>query len=71
MITQKDILQILKKYDTSAITIGVLGGHSGLDVCEGAKRLGFRTLAVCQKGRDKTIRSISKVAKMEPGVWMK
>lgn len=54
MITQKDILQILKKYDTSAITIGVLGGHSGLDVCEGAKRLGFRTLAVCQKGRDKT-----------------
>lgn len=54
MITQKDILQILKKYDTSALTIGVLGGHSGLDVCEGAKRLGFRTLAVCQKGRDKT-----------------
>jgi len=36
------------------ITIGVLGGHSALDVCRGAKKHGFRTLAVCQKGRDKT-----------------
>lgn len=54
MITQKTISQILKTYDLDNLTIGVLGGHSGLDVCEGAKRLGFRTLAVCQKGRDKT-----------------
>lgn len=49
-----DISEILKDYDTSQITIGVLGGHSALDVCEGAKRMGFRTLAVCQKGREKT-----------------
>lgn len=54
MITKKEILQILKKYDPKKITIGVLGGHSALDVCEGAKKYGFRTLAVCQKGRDKT-----------------
>ncbi len=32
----------------------MLGGHSALDVCAGAKKLGFRTLAVCQKGREKT-----------------
>lgn len=49
-----DISNILAGYDTSKLTIGVLGGHSALDVCEGAKRLGFRTLVVCQEGRDKT-----------------
>ena len=48
------ILEILKKYDPKKITIGVLGGHSGLDVCAGAKKYGFRTVAVCQKGRDLT-----------------
>lgn len=35
-------------------TIAVLGSHSALDVCRGAKDLGFKTLAVTQKGRDKT-----------------
>jgi 5-formaminoimidazole-4-carboxamide-1-(beta)-D-ribofuranosyl 5'-monophosphate synthetase len=54
MITKRDIKKILEKYDTSSITIGVLGGHSALDVCAGAKKFGFRTVAVCQKGRDKT-----------------
>ena len=54
MISQKDISKILDSYDKDNITIGVLGGHSGLDVCRGAKKLGFKTLAVCKKGRDKT-----------------
>ncbi len=54
MISEKDIAEILKGYDPKKITIGVLGGHSGLDVCHGAKKQGFRTLAVCQKGREKT-----------------
>lgn len=58
MINKKDILEVLKSYgdiaDPQDITIGVLGGHSGLDVCHGAKKLGFKTLAVCQKGREKT-----------------
>jgi 5-formaminoimidazole-4-carboxamide-1-(beta)-D-ribofuranosyl 5'-monophosphate synthetase len=57
MISQNDITNILSTYNLSSpseITIGVLGGHSGLDVCHGAKKLGFKTLAVCQKGRDKT-----------------
>lgn len=48
------VSQVLENYDKSAITIGVLGGHSALDVCRGAKKLGFRTVAVCQKGRDST-----------------
>ncbi len=35
-------------------TIAVLGSHSALDVCRGAKDLGFKTLVIVQKGRDRT-----------------
>lgn len=54
MIEIEKIQKLVDSYDKDKITIGVLGGHSALDVCRGAKRHGFRTLAVCQKGREKT-----------------
>ena len=54
MINQETIRKTLKGYDVKNISIGVLGGHSALDVCAGAKKLGFRTVAVCQKGRERT-----------------
>ena len=54
MIKREEIQEIVEGYDPKKITIGVLGGHSGLDVCRGAKKLGFKTIAVCQKGREKT-----------------
>jgi len=54
MITQQDVQDILNGYDLNNLTIGVLGGHSALDVARGAKKHGFRTVAVCQEGRDKT-----------------
>ncbi|MBL7056035.1 formate--phosphoribosylaminoimidazolecarboxamide ligase family protein [Candidatus Woesearchaeota archaeon] len=54
MIAKEKINKILEDYDKSSITIGTLGGHSALDICRGAKLQGFRTLAVCQKGREKT-----------------
>jgi 5-formaminoimidazole-4-carboxamide-1-(beta)-D-ribofuranosyl 5'-monophosphate synthetase len=54
MIERKIIQKLVDSYDPEEITIGVLGGHSALDVCRGAKKQGFRTLAVCQKGREKT-----------------
>ena len=54
MIKRNKIQEIINSYDKKNITIGVLGGHSGLDVCRGAKKHGFKTLAVCQKGREKT-----------------
>lgn len=53
MITSKEIQHILKSYDFDRLTVGVLGGHSALDVCHGAKKHGFRTAAVCQNGREK------------------
>ncbi|MEK6876917.1 MAG: DUF1246 domain-containing protein, partial [Nanoarchaeota archaeon] len=54
MIIQENIKKILEKYDKSNLTIGTLGGHSALDVCRGAKLNGFRTVVVCQRGREKT-----------------
>lgn len=54
MISRKEIQDILDSYDLNDLTVGVLGGHSALDVAHGAKMQGFRTVAVCQKGREKT-----------------
>jgi len=54
MITQEDAQKILENYNLNDIHIGVLGGHSALDVSRGAKKHGFKTVAVCQKGRSKT-----------------
>ncbi|OIO54220.1 5-formaminoimidazole-4-carboxamide-1-(beta)-D-ribofuranosyl 5'-monophosphate synthetase [Candidatus Peregrinibacteria bacterium CG1_02_54_53] len=49
-----NIGDLLKGYDSKQITVGVLGGHSALDVCHGAKKHGFRTVCVARKGREKT-----------------
>jgi 5-formaminoimidazole-4-carboxamide-1-(beta)-D-ribofuranosyl 5'-monophosphate synthetase len=54
MITTEQITKVLEAYDKRALTIGTLGGHSALDICRGAKDLGFRTVVVCQKGRERT-----------------
>ncbi|UJG44950.1 MAG: formate--phosphoribosylaminoimidazolecarboxamide ligase family protein [Candidatus Heimdallarchaeum endolithica] len=44
--------ELLERYNKENITIGVIGSHSALDVLDGAKREGFRTLVVCEKGRE-------------------
>jgi 5-formaminoimidazole-4-carboxamide-1-(beta)-D-ribofuranosyl 5'-monophosphate synthetase len=36
------------------ITLSMVGSHSALDVCRGAKEEGFRTLVFCEPGREKT-----------------
>ncbi len=54
MISRSEIAQVAEAYDRERITIGTLGGHSALDICRGAKDEGFRTVVVCQKGREKT-----------------
>ena len=48
------IKQILNSYSLSNLTIVTLGSHSALDVCRGAKNLGFKTLVITEKGREKT-----------------
>ena len=57
-----NLTQTLQNYDLKNITIGVLGGHSALDVCAGAKKLGFKTLVVAQKGREQTYEKYYKIA---------
>ena len=54
MIMIDDIKQIIKKYTSKEIRIGVLGSHSALEIASGAKQEGLETVVVCQKGRDKT-----------------
>ena len=49
-----NVQELLKGYDTKKLSIGVLGGHSALDVCAGAKKYGFQTICVAQSGREKT-----------------
>ncbi|MCU0860805.1 MAG: formate--phosphoribosylaminoimidazolecarboxamide ligase family protein [Methanomassiliicoccales archaeon] len=54
MISRDKVLANLSKYRSKDVMVGVLASHSALDVCDGAVDEGFRTLAVCQEGRDRT-----------------
>ncbi|MEM2509028.1 MAG: DUF1246 domain-containing protein [Candidatus Thermoplasmatota archaeon] len=54
MIEKNKIEEILEEYDEKNISISAIASHSALDVFDGAKEENFRTIAVCQKGREKT-----------------
>lgn len=54
MISREKVLQTLSNYEKKNATIGMIASHSALDACDGAVDEGFRTLAVCQRGREKT-----------------
>jgi len=38
--------------DYGDITVATLGSHSALQILKGAKEVGFKTLAICKKGRE-------------------
>lgn len=50
MIQKKDMQDVAKSYKNA--TIGVLGSHSAEEVGIAAKSAGFKTVVVCQKGRE-------------------
>ena len=52
MIERKEIEEALEGYVLDKAIIGVLGSHSALDVCDGAKEEGFKTLVIAEKGRE-------------------
>ena len=52
MIKREDIITIAEAYDMKNISIAVLGSHSALEIMDGAKDEGFKTVCVCQKGRE-------------------
>ncbi|MDR0309461.1 MAG: formate--phosphoribosylaminoimidazolecarboxamide ligase family protein [Candidatus Methanoplasma sp.] len=54
MISRDEILAALDDYDLKKAKVGVIASHSALDTCDGAVSEGFRTVAVCQKGRERT-----------------
>lgn len=54
MISRDEVLGNLEKYDLKKAKIGVVASHSALDTCDGAVSEGFKTVAVCQKGRENT-----------------
>jgi len=51
----EQITKIVKEKikDYAFPTIAVLGSHSALDVCQGAKEHGLKNIVVCQRGREK------------------
>ncbi|MBI5158952.1 formate--phosphoribosylaminoimidazolecarboxamide ligase family protein [Candidatus Micrarchaeota archaeon] len=61
MLKREDVQAVAAGYND--VTIGVLGSHSALDVCQGAKAFGLKTLVVCQKGREKTYEKYYRVRK--------
>jgi 5-formaminoimidazole-4-carboxamide-1-(beta)-D-ribofuranosyl 5'-monophosphate synthetase len=54
LIDRQKILDIVDGYNLKKAKIGMVASHSALDVCDGAVEEGFRTLGICQEGRDKT-----------------
>ena len=54
VIDRERIFEAVDKYDLKKAKIGMVASHSALDVCDGAVEEGFKTLGICQEGRDKT-----------------
>lgn len=53
MIDRSKVLEVLEGYDLENLRIGMIASHSALDTADGAVEENFRTLAVCQEGREK------------------
>ena len=60
MIKKSEIAKIASNY--SDFRIGVLGSHSALEIMDGAKDEGIKTVVVCQKGRDIPYRRFGRIA---------
>lgn len=54
MLDRKRVFEIVDGYDLKKAKIGMVASHSALDVCDGAVEEGFRTLGICQEGRERT-----------------
>ncbi|MEL6036745.1 MAG: formate--phosphoribosylaminoimidazolecarboxamide ligase family protein [Methanothrix soehngenii] len=53
MIDRSKVLEVLRGYDLKNLRIGMIASHSALDTADGAVEENFKTLAVCQEGREK------------------
>ena len=60
MIRRSAIQEIVNEY--SDLTVGTLGSHSALEIMDGAKDEGLKTLVVCQKGREVPYKRFARIA---------
>lgn len=60
MIRRSEMQKIVSEY--SDLVVGTLGSHSALEIMDGAKDENFKTLVVCQTGRDVPYRRFSRIA---------
>ncbi len=60
MIKRSEVQKMAAGY--SDISIAALGSHSALEIMDGAKDENFRTLVLCQRGRDAPYRRFSRIA---------
>ncbi|MCD6513052.1 MAG: formate--phosphoribosylaminoimidazolecarboxamide ligase family protein [Thermoplasmata archaeon] len=54
MLEREEVWKIVDEYGSENIKIAAIASHSALDTFDGAKEEGFETIAICQKGREKT-----------------
>lgn len=54
MLSRKRIDEVLNEYNLENLHLGVIASHSALDVCDGAAEEGLPTIAICEKGRERT-----------------
>ena len=52
MLSQQQIASVLEQYDPKDLTVAAIGSHSALEIMDGAKDEGLKTLCICQVGRD-------------------
>jgi 5-formaminoimidazole-4-carboxamide-1-(beta)-D-ribofuranosyl 5'-monophosphate synthetase len=52
LISPQQIATIIDQYDPKSATVGVIGSHSALEIMDGAKDEGLKTICICQKGRE-------------------
>lgn len=67
MISRDEVLANLNKYDLREAKIGVVASHSALDTCDGAISEKFHTVAVCEKGRERTFANYFKTQRDPSG----
>jgi 5-formaminoimidazole-4-carboxamide-1-(beta)-D-ribofuranosyl 5'-monophosphate synthetase len=71
MIDRDEVLKVLESYHREKVKVGVLASHSALDVCDGAVEEGFRTLALCQSGRDEPYTRYFRAIRDDDGTLLK
>jgi 5-formaminoimidazole-4-carboxamide-1-(beta)-D-ribofuranosyl 5'-monophosphate synthetase len=52
LISPQQIATIVDRYDPKNVTVGTIGSHSALEIMDGAKDEGLKTICICQKGRE-------------------